>query len=322
VKIGLVDVDAESRGRVTYPNLALMKISAFHKTKGDDVSWYHPLTSGHMDVVYLSKVFSEEYSRDYIWPIDADEIIRGGSGYAIDVVDGIEVHDKARDPDLAPEIEDMRPDYSIYEGFGITDTAYGFLTKGCPRNCDFCHVCSMQGRKVRTVARLGDFWTGQKYISLMDPNLTCSSDWEMHIGDLAKSGAWVDFSQGLDITAMSPAKCADINAVKWERIHFAWDRPWEDHAEQFRMVMNHLKMARHERVSAYVLTNKHSTHEEDIRRIMTLRELDIQPYVMIYRKDTAPSVTRRLQRWVNSPMIFWKTKSFDEYEDNYTRSRR
>lgn len=316
MRIGLIDVDAESRGKVTFPNVPLMKIAAYHKMLGDTVEWYQPLFSGHMDIVYLARVFGDEYTKDYNWPVDADRVIRGGSGYAIKVEDGKEVHHPELDPALPAEIEAMMPDYSIYEDQGITDTSFGFLTRGCPRGCFFCHVCSMQGRKVRTVARLSDFWAGQKHISLLDPNLTCSKDWTMHIKDLADSKAKVDFTQGLDITVMSPEKCADLNGINWERIHFAWDRPWEDNTRQFAMVMQNLKHARRDTVSAYVLTNAGSTHEEDLWRIYTLRDLGIQPYVMIYRKETAPKITRKLQRYVNSPMIFWSIGSFDEYQKN------
>ena len=107
MRIGLIDVDGHN-----YPNLPLMKLSAWHKAQGDSVEWYEPLTSGHMDRVYLSKVFS--FTPDYQYGIDSDEIIRGGSGYAISLVDGKEVYDKSADNDLPYEIEHIYPDYSLY----------------------------------------------------------------------------------------------------------------------------------------------------------------------------------------------------------------
>lgn len=162
MRIGLVDVDAEWRGKVTFPNHALMKIAAYHKAHGDQVTWYQPLTTGHVDICYLSKVFGDEYTKDYRWPIDADKVVRGGSGYAISIQDGKEVYQRGKDPPLSPEIEAIRPDYGIYSAWGIANTAYGFLTRGCPRACSFCHVCAMQGRQVHTVAQLNDFWNGQK----------------------------------------------------------------------------------------------------------------------------------------------------------------
>lgn len=71
MKVGLIDVDGHN-----YPNLPLMKISAYHKAKGDSVEWYEPMFSGHMDRVYMSKVFSN--TPDYEYCIDADEVYRGG----------------------------------------------------------------------------------------------------------------------------------------------------------------------------------------------------------------------------------------------------
>lgn len=310
MRVGLIDVDAESRGKVTFPNLALMKISAFHKAQGDHVEWYKPLVSGHMDVVYMSKVFGDEYIKDYAFPIDADRIIKGGSGYAISIVDGVEVYDKELDKPLSPVIEHMMPDYSLY---GITDTAYGFLTRGCPRACPFCHVAKMQGRKAQHAGWLHEFWNGQKNIVLLDPNLTASPLWDTHIDDLIDSGAWVDFSQGLDLRLMDEKKIADLNRVKWKRIHFAWDNPDDELGEKLKMMMDNLARARKETISVYVLTNYNSTHEQDLKRVMAIKEAGAHPYVMIYRKPTAPHITKALARWANEPKLF-NSCTFEEYD--------
>lgn len=101
MRIGLIDVDGHN-----FPNIPLMKISAYHKSLGDSVEWYEPLFSGHMDRVYMSKVFS--FTDDYEWAIDADEVIKGGSGYAIDLVDGVEKYDKSKDTPLPAEVEDRK----------------------------------------------------------------------------------------------------------------------------------------------------------------------------------------------------------------------
>ena len=145
MKIGMIDCDKKNEKNI-FPNLPLMKLSAWHKQQGDSVEWYDALMSGHMDKVYVSKVFS--FSADYEYSIDADEIVYGGSGYAISMQNGREVYDKSKDSSLPDEIEHIYPDYSLY---GITDTAYGFLSRGCPRGCSFCHVQEMQG---------GDFQQG------------------------------------------------------------------------------------------------------------------------------------------------------------------
>lgn len=121
-----------------------MKLSAWHKKQGDTVEWYEPLFSGHMDRVYMSKVFS--FTPDYEYYIDADEIIKGGSGYCIELVNGKEIYRTENDIQLPPEIEHIYPDYSLYPEL-TNDTAYGFMSRGCPRGCDFCHVEAKEGRK-------------------------------------------------------------------------------------------------------------------------------------------------------------------------------
>ena len=123
-KIGLIDVDGHH-----YPNLPLMKISAWHKQQGDIVEWYEPFKGmiEKYDKVYMSKVFS--FSPDYEYPIYADEVVRGGSGYAIELVNGREEYDKSKDNNLPCEIEHIYPDYSIYPE-ETKDTAFGFFNKG------------------------------------------------------------------------------------------------------------------------------------------------------------------------------------------------
>ena len=93
-RIGLIEVD----GGKTFPNLALMKISAYHKSIGDEVSWYYPFDTRY-DKVYMSKVFS--FTPDYDECINADEVVKGGTGYAISLVNGVEVFDKSKDVLLA-----------------------------------------------------------------------------------------------------------------------------------------------------------------------------------------------------------------------------
>lgn len=151
MKIGLIDVDSHR-----YPNLALMKISAWHKRQGDDVEWYDVFAE-HYDIVYKSKVFS--FTPDYNIVIsNADKIVKGGTGYAIHGAGG-EHYIKEEDTTLPDEIEHIYPDYDLY---GIKDTAYGFLTRGCPRGCEFCIVGKKEGLCSRKVADLGEFWGGGK----------------------------------------------------------------------------------------------------------------------------------------------------------------
>lgn len=305
LKIGLIDVDGHN-----YPNIPLMKISAWHKSQGDQVEWYDPLFSGHLDKVYMSKVFS--FSPDYEYFVDADEVVKGGSGYCISLVNGKEVFDKSKDVDLPPEIEHVYPDYSIY---GITDTAYGFLTRGCPRGCSFCHVEAKEGRRSFKVADLSEFWDGQKNIVLCDPNILACKEWKPLLQQLIDSNAQVDFNQGLDIRLMTEEKANMLKQIKTKNIHFAWDR-YEDKEKilpKFKMFKEITKID-FRKLSVYVLCNFDTTFEQDLDRIYTLRNLGYTPYVMIYNKQNAPQKTRLLQRWCNNKIIFRTVPDFKNYD--------
>lgn len=311
MRVGLIDVDGHN-----FPNIPLMKLSAWHKEKGDQVEWYEPLLSGHMDKVYMSKVFS--FTPDYQYFIDAEEIIRGGSGYCIEVVDGKEVYNCAKDNQLPHEIEHIYPDYSLYPD-SCKDTAYGFLTRGCPRGCNFCHVAEKEGRKSYKVADLSEFWRGQKNIMLCDPNIIACKDWKELLQQLIDSRAKVNINQGIDIRIMTEEKAEMIKQLRVDSVHFAWDR-YEDKEKIVPKFKEFKEITgwRARKTSVYVLTNYDTTIEQDLERIYTLRDMDYDPYVMIYDKAHTKSTdtVRLLQRWVNNRKIFKTVEKFEDYDKN------
>ena len=306
MRIGLIDVDSHN-----FPNLALMKISAWHKAQGDHVEWYQPMFSGHMDRVYMSKVFT--FSDDYEWCIDADEVIKGGTGYAIELKDGKEQYDKTKDNPLPQEVEHIYPDYSIY---GITDTAYGFLTRGCPRACDFCHVASKEGICSYKVADLSEFWNGQKNIVLCDPNILACPDHMDLLQQLVNSKAKVEFNQGIDIRLVNDKNLELLRQIRLQNIHVAFDRYQDKHIIEPRLRDFVSKTGFNKdkgHMLCYILVNFDTTLEQDIERIQLCRELRISPYPMIYDKEHCDPVYKKLQRWCNN-FIFWNVPTFEEYK--------
>ncbi len=291
-KIGLIDVDGHR-----WPNLCLMKLSAYHRARGDTVEWHDGRK--HYNLVYMSRVFTDTYSKDYAGPVHADRIVKGGTGYGLD-------------NKLPHEVEHICPDYGLYPQF--LGTAYGFLSRGCPRGCGFCIVGEKEGRRTAAVADLSEFWRGEREIKLLDANILACPDWGRLLGQLAESGAAVDFTQGLDVRLVTPEKAEALNRIRTKRLHFAWDDPAVDLTPYFKrfLELTNVKDARKLRV--YVLTNYGSTHEQDLYRIHTLREMGYDPYVMIYEKPAAPAITRKLQRWVNNKYFFHAVKNFDDFD--------
>ena len=303
MKIGLIDVDGHN-----FPNLALMRISAYHKAQGDQVEWWWS-DFIHYDIVYMSKIFSDAYTKDVPEPMNADKVIRGGTGYCISLVDGVEVFDKAKNEELPPEVEKMFPDYSLYPQF---DFAVSMTSRGCPRGCSFCHVAAKEGRCSVKVADVSDFWNGQKEIRILDPNITACRDKRDLMRQYKETGAILDFTQGLDIRILNDDDLADINQMRLRTLHFAWDNPKDDLEGKFRNFANGFRRKSNIGM-VYCLTNFNSTMEENLYRVYTLRDLGYDPYVMVYDKPHAPREIRDLQRWCNNKIIFKKVPRFEDY---------
>ncbi len=282
------------------------------------MEWYEPLLHGFpndpLDKVYMSKVFS--FTPDYPYYVNAKEVVKGGSGYGISLENGKEVYRRENDNQLPYEVEHIYPDYSLYPEL-TKDTAYGFMSRGCPRGCDFCHVEAKEGRKAYKAADLPEFWRGQKNIVLFDPNPIACKEWKDILSQLIDSKSWVDFSQGVDIRLMTEEKAEMIKQIKTKNIHFAWDIYQDKDAvipkfKEFKRITGWDKR----KLTVYVLTNFNTTIEQDLERIYILRDLGYWPYVMIYDKQhTRPGDTiRKIQRWVNMRAVFETVRRFEDYQ--------
>ena len=242
----------------------------------------------------MSKVFT--FTDDFITCIRTKEIIKGGTGYGLD-------------NKLPNNIERMYPDYSLYD---IKNTAYGFLTRGCPRGCHFCIVKEKEDLKSYKVADLSEFWNGQKEIKLLDPNLLACKDKYYLLQQLINSKAYIDFTQGLDVRMLTDKSVDYINQLKIKMIHFAWDNYEFKTYEKLKTFRPKLKFDKR-RLSVYVLVNFNTTIEQDLERIYKLRELKYDPYVMIYDKAHANKKIKQIARWVNNKFIWRSCERFEDY---------
>lgn len=297
MNIGLVDVD-----NTKFPNIALMKISAWHKRRGDNVQL------ATIDDILMGNLFTS-FDKFYVacvfdWNLPKIEAIKG--------FDNVEIGGGAVSNEivLPNEIEHIYPDYDLY---GINNTAYGFLSRGCPRQCPFCVVADKEGAVSHKVADLSEWWNGQKNIVLCDPNLLACAEHMDLLSQLARSGANIEINQGLDIRLLNNENINALNQLKITMLHFAWDNPKQDLRKYFYFYKDKGGIKDFRRLRVYVLTNYWSDFEEDLERVYWLRDNGFDPYVTIFDKPNAPKNIKRLARWVNNKFIFRVCKKFEDY---------
>ena len=290
MNIGLVDVDSK------IPNLALMKISAWHKSRGNNVSFYEPLT-GQPDKIYASKVFT--YTEDYNYYPGSVEVVKGGTGYDI----------KGTLPD---EIESMCPDYDLYPGM---THSMGFLTRGCSRNCPWCFVPKKEG-VIRPAGDIEDFLLHDKAV-LLDNNVLACDHGIKQIEKIAKLGVKVDFNQGLDARLIDDSVARLLSKVKWlEPVRLACDT-----IEMIPVIYRAVDALRWHNVtprrySCYVLLT--DDIDDAIDRIRFLKTLNVSPFVQPFIPPSGKlplKIQRQLARWANHKAVFNST-TWDDYIKN------
>lgn len=295
--ICLIDVD----GHNGFPNYALMKISAWHKTRGDNVSWYSPLFS-RPDVCYASKIFT--FTGDYHYFPNC-EVRRGGTGYDIMGT-------------LNEEVDSMFPDYSIYPE---CDYAIGFLTRGCIRRCKWCVVPDKEGHisEYRTINDLVRLDT--RNLVLMDNNfLAADEDFvEEQLSVAKRLKLSLDFNQALDarlVTSKNAKWLADVYWMKY--IRFSCDT--DSQLEPVKTAIRRLRENGYRKeVFCYVLAIDFDNAYSRVQSLLALND-KITPFVMPYRSltnekrnDDNTKQIKRLARWCNKVWIR-KSCSFEQYK--------
>ena len=276
-RIGLIDVDGHR-----FPNFALMRMSAYHKSHGDNVEWAVPAKT--YDIVAASKIFTFSPDFDYSG-IDTHKMIKGGTGYDID-------------SRLPKEIEESTAmDYSLYPQYQFS---IQFFSRGCIRHCPFCLVREKEGY-ITPVTPVNLNPLG-KHIEVLDNNFFANPAWHDAIEYLLSA------KQKVIRQAFWPNRLP-----LYKSIHIAWDFPQLDLTEKLREVIRYIKPYK---LMCYVLVGFNSTIEEDMYRIERLRELKIKPFVMPYRdfgnNHVPTQYEKDLAQYVNKPMIF-KSCTFAEF---------
>ncbi len=289
--VGLYDVDS------TIPNLALMKIAAFHKERGDVVEPYGSLFIDRYDRIYASTIF--DFSNKTL--LDPARMEIGGSAW--------DVH-----KDLPAEIERMTPDYSIYK----YEHSIGFTMRGCRFKCKFCIVPEKEGRP-KASNTIDEIWTQRKsnFVKLLDNDFFGNPLWPERIAEIRKYGLRVNFNQGLNIRIITDEQARALKSIDFrspsgdkKRVHFAWDRFGDEKRIDAGIERVMAAGIKPYQMTFYVLIGFDTTIEQDLYRVHKLRDLGCTPFVQVYDKDNVQQ--QFFARWVNHKAIF-NTVEWEDY---------
>lgn len=306
MKVGLIDLD-----NTGFPNLALMKLSAWCKQRGDTIYFNMPLMRA--DVTYVSCVFPKNHYR--LPALDHAKI--GGTGFWLLACHQLCLPEPYFN-ELPPGIEHTKPDYSLYNA----TASYGFTSRGCIRRCPWCIVPVKEGN-IKPHASIYEFWDRKHSdIILLDNNLLASPNWETTLVELHKEKLRVDFNQGLDIRLVDDDKANYLAKLKYRKqLRFAFDDLGME--KQFRQGMETLKNAgiTLSSVMIYFLIGFNSSLDEDLERLEIIKSYKATPFAMRYQEvnDVKAPVYRpdrelhEFARWINLPHGFYKHIPFKEW---------
>lgn len=327
MRIGIIDADLIGRTKHRFPNLACMKISAFHKSQGDTVrllTSYEGLDG--YDRLYLSKVFTDTPVPERVLALE--NLSYGGTGF---------FYDKA--PPLPEEMEHHFPDYHLYDSWitqqlvrggkaadfaFYTNYSIGFLTRGCFRQCSFC--VNRNYRQVQQHSPLQEFLDPNRpKICLLDDNFFGSPRWEEMLGALQQTKKPFIFKQGLDERLLTEGKCKALFASKYDGDYiFAFDN-----VADAPLIESKIQLARKYtnavmKFYCFCGFDRNDKWDDDFWaqdimdlfiRIRILMRNRCLPYVMRFARYTESpyrGMYITIARWCNQPSFF-KKKTFREF---------
>jgi hypothetical protein len=260
MKVLLFDMDISQRRR-PFPNLALMKLSAYHKKQGDEVFLNFPLCQP--DRTYASCVFTWNVGNTIGLPPDA---VVGGVGFDLLKT-------------LPEEVEHIMPDYSLYPGVNFS---LGFTSRGCDRNCPWCIVPSKEG-KAKAWARIDEFWDRRhRGIVLLDNNILAVPTWRQTFDDLIGENLWVDFNQGLDIRLVTEEVADYLTRLRTRQLRFAFDSiTYEDQVRKGIKLL--LDVGINSRKLSFYVLYGFGHDKTAVKRLKILQAFNVDIFPMAYR---------------------------------------
>lgn len=295
-----------------------MKLSSYHKSKGDEVffvkSANRQLFEPDYDLVYGSAIFTETQKKLSVFRSQFPDAIIGGTGteltHTVEQWIGVDDYEHY--------------DYSIYPDFA---PSIGFSQRGCRLRCKFCVVPTKEG-KIKPISTINDIWRGEphpKHIHLLDNDFFGQPNWEDLCNEAIDGGFKVCFSQGINVRLihkegaekLSQMYYAD-NKFKRRRIYTAWDNKRDE--KIFLRGIGFMLGAgiKPREIMVYFLCNywEKGLTEDVWYRFNQMVDMGLEPYPMIYDKPNASKELRDFQRWVIRRN--YKSFSFNEYNQSGT----
>lgn len=322
------------RARLTHidgklPNLALMRLAAFHRGRGDDVHFTRSLDRG---------LFEPEYDRVYgsaIFGFSADRVARLMQAFPSAVIGGTwnaeELSREKREPLTLEAFDHAIPDALDYSDYPDFAPSIGFSQRGCRMKCKFCVVPTMEG-KPRSAGTISDIWRGpghSKRLHLLDNDFFGQprDEWKARLREIRDGGFLVCFNQGFNIRLIDDEAAAELASVEYRdnefqqrRLYTAWDN-LKDEGVFFRGV-DRLERAgippKH--LMAYMLIgfDPSETEARILHRFGRMAERGIRPYPMVYDRSRRDLVA--LQRWAITGL--YRAVPWTEYRHNARRRDR
>lgn len=295
MKIGLHDAELEHIKNKTFPNLAIMKISAFHKMQGDTVEWWTSLLQ--YDKVYSSKIFDFTPENEYL----PSTTIRGGTGY----------RDIPLSQTLPHEIDTCYPDYSIYPE---CDYAIGYLTRGCPRKCRWCVVPSKEGgihqySKWQDVVR-----SDTDKLTLMDNNILACEYGIKQLDELGETNYKIDLNQGMDARLVTPEIARILAKIKWQKyIRFSCDQiPQIEHIQKVVRLLSEYGVKPY-RIFVYLLVTPDLDNAS--YRVEELGKLGVAIYAQAEQNKSMGIVPNKLQKEFAQRFVYGRSYKKETWSD-------
>lgn len=327
MKVLLCQVDGK------LPNLALMRLSTWHRMRGDftrltdspkEAKTFSP------DKVYCSSIFTTSEKKRQAFAELFPNAVVGGDGYKPVWKDLTIIRTKDQPLGVGSSLrevisdcdpEELTPDYGLYPKFV---GSIGYTQRGCRLDCSFCRMKTREGlpRSVRTISQL---WRGDplpKQIHLLDNDFFGQPEWSERLQEAIDGKFKLSFNQGINIRLITHEQACLLSKVfytddsfKKRRLYTAWDNLGDE--QWFKDGVAMLKDAgippRHLMVYMLIGFKREETEEDILHRYHELVKLGCMPYPMVYnpeRKDL-----KHFQRWVIGR--YAQVVSWEEYKAHW-----